>query len=72
MAYWKRLVTQRMPDRSGKLWQSGHWDTQMRTGKAYDEKWEYIRNNPVRRGLADAPEDWPFACEMNPLEWHGP
>ena len=34
------------------------WDTQIRTGNQYDEKWLYIRQNPVRRGLVKVADDW--------------
>ena len=84
IAYWKRLTTQaaatqvaaredaRPPGgaRPPKLWQSGCWDTQMRTGNQYKEKWEYVRNNPVRRGLVINADDWPYQGRMNVLEWH--
>ena len=35
----------------------------------YDEKWSYVRMNPVRRGLAYASEEWPFQGEVFPLAW---
>jgi hypothetical protein len=37
------------------------------TGKSQDaeflEKWQYIRNNPVKEGLAFAPEEYPRLYE---------
>ena len=71
ISYWKRLVTQEIGTVSKGLWQSGLWDTQIRTGKMYEEKWEYVRHNPVRHRLVAEPEDWKFAGELNLLEWHG-
>ena len=56
--------------RPPRLWQSGCWDTQIRTGRQYEEKWEYVRNNPVRRGIVATPADWPYQGRMNVLEWH--
>jgi len=53
-----------------RLWQSGCWDVQIRTGIQYKEKWEYVRNNPVRRGLVVNADDWPYQGRMNVLEWH--
>lgn len=52
------------------LFQSDCWDRQLRTGDSYAQKWEYVRNNPVRKGLVGHAEDWPFQGEMNVLEWH--
>ncbi len=50
-------------------WQPDCWDTQMRSGEHYHEKWEYVRHNPVRKGLVDKPEDWPWQGELNVLHW---
>ena len=38
IAYWKRLVTQSDGSEARGFWQSGFWDTQIRTGRAYEEK----------------------------------
>ena len=58
------------PARNPSLFQRDCWDTQLRTGDSYAEKWEYVRNNPVRRGLVDKADAWPYQGEMNVLEWH--
>lgn len=34
------------------------------TNESYAEKWEYVRQNPVRAKLVSAPEDWPFCGEI--------
>ena len=34
-------------------------DTQMRSRELYLRKMEYVQHNPVRKGLASRPEDWP-------------
>ena len=34
-----------------RFWQSQHWDTRLRNWRSYDNKWTYVRNNPVRHGL---------------------
>ena len=52
------------------LFQMQCWDTQLRTGESYAQKWEYVRNNPVRKGLCQVPEDWPYQGELNVLAWH--
>jgi putative transposase len=52
------------------LFQMQCWDTQMRTGDGYFQKLEYVRNNPVRKGLVSNPDDWPYQGVVNALSWH--
>lgn len=69
--YWKSLSSRTFPaEHNIPLWQRNCWDTQLRNGDSYAEKWEYVRNNPVRRGLVDDADDWPYQGEMNILAWH--
>jgi putative transposase len=49
--------------RAGRSWQPGFFDHLIRSAESYDEKWQYVRDNPVRAGLATRPEDWPFQGE---------
>jgi putative transposase len=71
--YWKSSASRRWPrPEEHPIWQSDFWDTQLRHGESYDAKWDYVRSNPVRHGLVDVPEAWPFAGEMNELFWDGP
>ena len=51
------------------LWQRDCWDRQMRTGESYEEKWNYVRNNPVRAGLVEKAEDWKYQGELHKLGW---
>ena len=59
-----------VPPRNPPLWQRDCWDRQLRTGESYSQKWEYVRNNPVRKGLVVNADDWPYQGELNVLEWH--
>ncbi len=68
--FWKTYVSNRWPRfEQPPIWQKSHWDRQLRSGESYDEKWEYVRNNPVRHELAQRTEDWPYQGEMNVLLW---
>ena len=58
------------PARNPPLFQRDCWDRQLRTGESYAQKWEYVRNNPVRKGLVANACDWPYTGRMNILEWH--
>jgi putative transposase len=49
------------------IWQSQFFDHLLRSEESYAEKWDYVQQNPVRAGLAKAPEDWPFLGEIEAL-----
>ena len=69
--YWKSRVSLRWPRPVEQLvWQLDLWDTRLRRGENYDEKWDYVWRNPVRKGLVAKPEDWPYAGEITVLAWH--
>ena len=59
MGYVKRMVSRSVQIPGGK-WQDSQWDTRMRTVKQFQEKWLYVRENPVRKGLVTCPDDWPY------------
>ena len=42
----------------GALWQDESFDHVLRSNESFDEKLEYIRQNPARRGLATRPEEY--------------
>jgi REP element-mobilizing transposase RayT len=46
--------------RSGPLWQDESFDHVPRREEGLREKLEYIRQNPVKRGLVRRPEDYPW------------
>jgi putative transposase len=48
-------------------WQRGFFDHVLRNDESRSQKWEYIRMNPVRAGLVEQPEDWPYSGFYNPL-----
>jgi len=50
-----------------RVWQREFFDHVLRSEESYAEKWEYVRQNPVRAGLAAHVEDWPFQGEIHPL-----
>jgi REP element-mobilizing transposase RayT len=47
-------------------WQTGFFDHVIRHDESEAEKWEYIRQNPVRAGLVKCAEEWKFAGEIVP------
>jgi putative transposase len=53
----------------GSLWQEESFDRIMRDHDEYLEKWNYIRNNPVKNGIFQSPEEYPFLWEPGePIE----
>jgi putative transposase len=69
--YWKSIASRSWPrPEEQPVWQRSFWDTQLRSGERYADKWEYVRYNPVRAGLCRLPEEWLFQGEMNVLSWH--
>jgi putative transposase len=70
ITFWKSYATRRWPN-SGEspVWQRHFWDTQLRRSESYEQKWQYVVENPVRAGLVARSEDWPYQGEMNVLHW---
>ena len=48
-------------------WQKGFFDHILRSEESYSEKWAYVLLNPVRAGLVDDANDWPYQGEVHPL-----
>ena len=44
----------------GEIWQRGYSDVQILDDKSFQQHREYIENNPVKAGLANLPEEYPF------------
>jgi REP element-mobilizing transposase RayT len=66
----RSLVTRQLRPRGFlyPLWQREFFDHLLRSDESYEQKWQYVRLNPVRAGLVAAPEEWPYAGEIHPLE----
>ncbi|HVE71409.1 MAG TPA: transposase [Thermoanaerobaculia bacterium] len=50
----------RLLARSGSLWQSESFDRIVRSGDCLDKKRAYIFENPVRKGLVERWQDYPW------------
>jgi putative transposase len=69
--FWKALAARDWPyPHEQPIWQVDAWDTQLRREDNYSAKWHYVSHNPVRHGLTDQAESWPFQGELNILPWH--
>ena len=50
------------------VWQDDYFDRYLRYAESYRQKCQYVRNNPVRAGLVQRPEDWPYQGRIFNLE----
>ena len=66
--YWKRLAGLRLPILKGQF-QGDVWDRQIRSAEELEEKRSYVRMNPVRAGLCDTPEMWPYSGIIRDIGW---
>ena len=59
----KRAISVKLECRD-QLWQPGFFDHVLRGDESYGEKWQYVRENPVRAGLTAQADDWPHHGEF--------
>jgi REP element-mobilizing transposase RayT len=71
---WKRLSSRQISElprtmsaAAGPIWQREFFDHLLRSEESYDQKWNYVRDNPVRAGLVQCAKDWSFAGEIDEL-----
>jgi putative transposase len=64
IALLKEVQATRLPLQKEALWQPGFFDHILRSDESYAEKWNYVRDNPVRTGLVRTASDWPYQGEI--------
>ena len=71
---WKRWTSRRISNlprtasaATGPIWQREFFDHLLRSEESYDQKWNYVRDNPVRAGLVVNASEWSFAGEIDEL-----
>ena len=52
-------------------WQPGFFDRLLRSDESLGNKWLYLEENPVRAGLVQSWQDWPYRYECNQDEANG-
>jgi REP element-mobilizing transposase RayT len=60
---WKEWTSKRLKREvglAGFAWQKGFFDHLLRSSESYSEKWDYVRQNPVRAGLVRVADEWPY------------
>ena len=46
------------------FWQRGFFDHLIRNTESYTQKWDYVRENPVRSGLVASSDAWKYQGEI--------
>lgn len=65
---WKQFTATRVNKllgQTGAFWQSDYWDTYMRDAEHEERTIRYIRNNPVKAGLVNEWQQWPWTYVRN-------
>jgi hypothetical protein len=70
IAYWKREFALQHKNKDWKF-QSRGWHHRIRNGENHSDKWRYIQENPVRKGLVKNSEGWRFKGRVFDLMWTG-
>ena len=74
MGFWKDRFTKTLEDQGGAAtppyrFQTGGFHHRMRDGESYAQKWQYVLENPVRAGLVECAEDWPYSGRVHEIRW---
>jgi REP-associated tyrosine transposase len=80
MQKWKQWTSKRMAreiavtgigdlglEQNGTVWQEEFFDHVLRSSESYSQKWNYVKENPVRARLVKKSDDWPFEGEIESL-----
>ena len=60
LKWFKRWFNESYDARGKWEWQQGGFDRLLRTSESVHEKWNYIRENPVRAALVTHWKHWPY------------
>lgn len=53
----KLLLGRQVCPKRAEIWEHGFFDHVIRNAESYSQKWEYVRQNPVRAGLVERVEE---------------
>jgi len=68
VTFWKREF-RRLHRDPACLWQPNSFHHRLRRQENYTDKWNYVRENPVRKGLVKNLDDWSYQGMLNRLQW---
>ncbi len=67
---WKQWSAKELTGKLGvsaPFWQKEFFDHLLRSNESYSDKWNYVRNNPVRAGLIDDADQWLYSGHIHYL-----
>lgn len=70
MQAWKQWTSKRMArelNLFGTIWQEEFFDHVLRSSESYSQKWDYVKENPVRAHLVKKFDEWPWQGEVESL-----
>ena len=65
VAFWKDKLAKTRPE-AGEF-QRGGFHHRLRDEESYSQKWQYIRENPLRAGLIERIDDWPYQGRVHEI-----
>jgi putative transposase len=71
---WKSVSSRRITKSIGApppIWQPETFDHILRSAESYSAKGEYVAANPVRAGLVNVEQKWPWQGEIHSLAFQG-
>ena len=68
VTFWERQF-RRLHKEPNLCWQPHPFHHRLRREESYADKWNYVRQNPLRKGLARNVDDWPYQGMLNSLRW---
>jgi putative transposase len=68
VTFWKRQFTREHLNEDW-AWQRSAFHHRLRNAREYEDKWNYVQENPIRKGLASKVEDWPYSGMIHELRW---
>ena len=68
IAFWKRQFSRRHLDEPWEFQRRG-FHHRLRDAQEYHEKWTYVRENPIRKGLVTQSDEWPYQGTVHELRW---
>ena len=67
IGFWKDRFAKSHTDTG--TFQTGGFHHRLRDGESYAQKWQYVRENPVRAKLVERAEDWPYFGRVHEIHW---
>ena len=70
MQLWKQWTSKRIVRElrfALPVWQTEFFDHILRSSESYGQKWEYVRENPLRARLVAKIDDWPFQGQVEDI-----